>query len=129
MRGVLFAVLVLLPIRSAFCVPTTYETTLPDRARYEIVTLLKLDRYTGQVYKLIDSWVEIPHEEEYDNPTPKKPRFFISIQREGSRGRSEWRYFLLDCDTGQTWELVDYPYLNWRKIKEERDGTESIEGR
>jgi|GEM_PF-941286 len=90
---------------------THYKTVLPDNARYEVLQsetaarwFFKLDRYTGQVYQLIQTpagdvhWIEMLV---WDRPEIKKPetaRFQLFVS-----GFSAVYAILLDTVDGNSW--------------------------
>ena len=107
---------------------THYKTAAPDNARYEIVQseiaarwLFKLDRYTGQVYQLIQTpdgevhWVEMFV---WERPEVKKPltaRFQLFVS-----GFSAVYNILIDTAEGRTW------IFQVREIKQ-KDTGESVD--
>ena len=111
------------------------KTTLPPAARFEIAqsTLaakwtFRLDRNTGQVYQLVKTidgdltWQAMTVEGLHsaltsvlgsDQPKSDKPRFVIF-----SSGISARFTFLMDTDTGQTWQLQSMNDIDgWWKLE------------
>lgn len=92
------------------------SSLLPANARYEIVGsqlaarwLFKLDRYTGKISQIVHdknddmSWEEMDVEHLPTIGTPTRPRFQLFLSGIAAR----WM-FLLDTDTGATWQLSHF---------------------
>ncbi len=90
-----------------------YTTALPADARYEVIQseiaarwTFRLDRFTGQVYKLgqIESgqivWEKMPVWKLPKTENPSKPRFQLFVS-----GFSAGISLLIDTYTGKTWGL------------------------
>ena len=102
------------------------KTALPSDVRYEIVQsplaarwTFRLDRYTGLVYQLAETvngdltWQEMIVGGLYSIPKPNKPRFVIFCSGVAARFT-----FLMDTDTGQTWQLGTVGDIaRWWKLK------------
>ena len=97
-------------------IPINQSTTAPPQARFEILqteptvgSTFRLDRWTGRVDELVATKAREPVWQEMDVPgrpevlVPGSPRFRLFTSD------SEWTApltFLLDTETGQTWQLV-----------------------
>ncbi|MCJ7446971.1 MAG: hypothetical protein MUO72_04710 [Bacteroidales bacterium] len=108
---------------SLACPGWTQETyrnqfsSAPDTARYEIIQselgariTLKIDKYDGQVYLLVESgkklsWQLMAVEKHTQNKaTPGKVNYQIFTSGLGVRFT-----FLLNVNTGATWQLAEHP--------------------
>ncbi len=110
------------------------RTTTPENARYEIVQselaarwTFRLNRYTGQVSQIVKTengeyeWQEMEVENLLTISNPTSPRFQIF-----SSGLAARYTFLIDTDTGKTWQLTtvtnkspdgkEYEYTLWALI-------------
>jgi len=132
MRKYWVAILVLIAIGSAKAQTSpnaSHQTTsaIPN-ARYEIVQsamaarwTFKLDRYTGSVWQLVatsDSGLTWEGMMVAQSPTvtsPSKPRFQLFTSGIAAR-----HTFLLDTETGRTWQLTAQKFTP-------KDGTQEIE--
>ena len=92
---------------------THYRTVLPDNARYEVIQsetvpkwLFRLDRYTGQVFQLVQSstgdvaWVEMLVWERPEIKKPETARFQLFVS-----GFSAAYNILLDAAENRSWIL------------------------
>ena len=90
------------------------QTTLPANARFEIVQsqlqarwTFRLDRFTGQVAQLVrttgdkNTWEQMMVDGLPAITAPSRPRFQIFTS-----GLAARHTFLIDTDTGRTWQVV-----------------------
>jgi len=91
------------------------KTTSPPNGRYEIIQsalaakwTFRLDRYTGRVWQMVktpdddNTWEEMPVLEQNKTQSPEHPHFQIF-----SSGLAARHTFLIDTDTGKTWQPVN----------------------
>lgn len=103
------------------------RTSAIPSARFEIVQsplaarwTFRLDRYTGQVWQLVSTadsgqaWQEMFVAQALVLPSPTKPRFQIFTSGIAAR-----HTFMLDADTGRTWQLKTQKVKLQNSVKEE----------
>ncbi len=132
MKKIIFTLFLILSMYEG-CAQLVYShqfSTVSNNARYEIVQsergsryTFKIDKYTGQVFQLVEkknkdiTWesIVLPETFKKEEPTDGEVNFQVFISGIGAR-----YIFLLQIDTGTTWQLAEDPQsgINFWKIIE-----------